>query len=320
MSLKDYKYFVAVAEEQHFGRAAARCNVSQPTLSVQLKKLEEQLGVLLFERHPRQVVLTMAGQVVLAKARQMLRLEQEILQLAQAATDPLGGPLRLGIIPTIGPYLLPHFVPYQTQAAPQLKPLLTEAKTEDLLQMLREGTLDAAVLALPLDDVDDLATTPLYQEFFYLALPETHPLTSKKLPTTQDIPEGELLLLTEGHCLRGHALDVCEFLGAAENASLRATSLETLRYMVMAGQGVTLLPSLALDWPDKSIEGGSNLPSWPHMAIRPVKGTNMDRPARQIGVVFRYGYPRASALKKMFLGFAAHLIATQQGLAELDAK
>lgn len=319
MSLKDYKYFVAVAEEQHFGRAATRCNVSQPTLSVQLKKLEEQLGVLLFERHPRQVVLTMAGQVVLAKARQMLRLEQEILQLAQAATDPLSGPLRLGIIPTIGPYLLPHFVPYQTQAAPQLKPLLTEAKTEDLLQMLREGTLDAAVLALPLDDVDDLATTPLYQEFFYLALPETHPLASKKLPTTQDIPEGELLLLTEGHCLRGHALDVCEFLGAAENASLRATSLETLRYMVMAGQGVTLLPSLALDWPNKGVEGAGTLPSWPHMAIRPVKGSNMDRPARQIGVVFRYGYPRASALKKMFLGFASHLITTQQGLAELDS-
>ena len=313
MSLKDYKYFVAVAEEQHFGRAAARCNVSQPTLSVQLKKLEEQLGVLLFERHPRQVVLTMAGQVVLAKARQMLRLEQEILQLAQAATDPLSGPLRLGMIPTIAPYLLPHFVPFQTQAAPQLQPLLTEGKTSELLEMLREGTLDAAVLALPLDDVEDLATTPLYQEFFYLAVPETHPLVSKKHPSTQDIPEGELLLLTEGHCLRGHALDVCEFLGAAENAKLRATSLETLRHMVMAGQGVTLLPSLALDWPENSA-----MPRWPHLTIKPIKGSNMDRPARQIGVMFRYGYPRAAALKKLFSAFADNLIATQQGVAKLD--
>lgn len=237
MSLRDYQYFIAVAEEQHFGRAAARCHVSQPTLSVQLKKLEEHLGVLLFERHPRKVVLTMAGQVLLAKARQMLRLEQEIGQLAQAATDPLSGTLRLGIIPTIAPYLLPHFVPFQVGEAPRLRPQLVEEKTEVLLQMLREGTLDAALLALPLDDADDLAITPLYEEYFFLAMPEGHPLAHQKNPSTKDINLGELLLLTEGHCLRGHALDVCDLLSPAENTTLRATSLETLRHMVMAGQG-----------------------------------------------------------------------------------
>jgi len=313
MSLRDYQYFVAVAEEQHFGRAAARCHVSQPTLSIQLKKLEEQLGVLLFERHPRKVVLTMAGQVVLAKARQMLRLEQEIGQLAQAATDPLAGDVRLGVIPTIAPYVLPYFVPFQREQAPQLKPQLVEEKTETLLQMLREGTLDTALLALPLDDVGDLAITPLYQEYFFLAMPEGHPLTQQQTPTTKDINLGELLLLTEGHCLRGHALDVCTSLTSAENTTLRATSLETLRYMVMAGQGVTLLPALALNWPK-----GHGQPSWPHMVIRPIRGTNMPRPARQVGVVFRYGYPRAAALKRLFLGFAEHLVATHLGVKALE--
>ena len=312
MSLRDLTYFIAVAEEQHFSRAAERCNVSQPTLSVQLQKLEARLGVTLFERHPRRVVLTFAGQAILSKARQMLRLDGEITQLAQAAQNPLVGSYKLGIIPTIAPYLLPYLIPFQQENTPDLTPVLREAKTDDLLSDLREGALDSALLALPLDGIDDLAVTPLYTEQFHLALPETHPLAAKKNISTSELGEGELLLLEEGHCLRGHALEVCALLGKAENAELKATSLETLRHMVMAGQGVTLMPELALE------RARGEMPRWPHLAIRPVKTSQNIPPRRQVGLVCRYGYPRAAALKRIFKGFAKALAAQHDGITALE--
>lgn len=311
MSLRDYEYFIAVAEEGHFSKAAARCHVSQPTLSVQLKKLEERLGVALFERHPRQVLLTFAGEVVLAKARQMLRLNNEISQLAQAAQNPLVGSFKLGIIPTIAPYLLPHFMPFQQQNAPELKPILQEAQTQNLLKQLREGTLDAALLALPLNDIDDLAVTALYAEPFYLALPENHPLAHQEAITTQDLQERELLLLEEGHCLRDHALEACEFLGKAENIELKATSLETVRYMVMSGQGVTLLPSLAL----KNTKG---VFTWPHLVIKPLQTSKNTQPQRKVGLVCRYGYPRGQIFQKLFKTFATELAQKEPGVLVVD--
>lgn len=311
MSLRDYEYFVAVAEEQHFSKAAERCHVSQPTLSVQLRKMEERLGVSLFERHPRRVVLTFAGHAVLAKIRQMLRLEGEITQLAQAAQNPLVGRYKLGIIPTIAPYLLPRLIPFQRENTPELTPVLQESRTETLVKNLREGTLDTAILALPLDDIDDLAVTPLYTENFYLALPENHPLAEQETIRTEQLGRGELLLLEEGHCLREHALEVCHLLGAAQNMELRASSLETLRHMVMAGQGVTLLPELAL-------EPGENIPTWPNLAIRRIATSEGRPPLRQVGLVCRYGYPRAHALKKVFKGFAEALARQHKGITYLD--
>lgn len=312
MTIRDYEYFIAVAEEQHFSRAAARCHVSQPTLSVQLKKLEQRLGVSLFERHPRKVVLTFAGQAVLAKAKHMLRLEGEITQLAQAAQNPLVGRYKLGIIPTIAPYLLPRLTPFQRHNTPELVPVLQESKTETLLANLRDGALDAAILALPLDNIDDLSVTPLYSEAFYLALPEDHALAKNTTVSTADLAEGELLLLEDGHCLRDHALEVCHLLGRAENMELRASSLETLRHMVMAGQGVTLLPELAL-------EQGNTHPTWPHLAIRSVQTSQGKPPLRQVGLVCRYGYPRAHALKRVFREFAKQLTQARFGLTLLDS-
>ena len=300
MSLRAYEYFVALAEEQHFSKAAARCHVSQPTLSVQLKKMEERLGVSLFERHSRQVVLTFAGQAVLAKARHILRIEGEITQLAQAAQNPLVGRYNLGIIPTIAPYLLPKLTPFQRHHTPELVPVLQENKTDTLLIDLREGRLDAAILALPLDGIDDLSVTPLYTEPFYLALPENHFLATQTSVSTGDLQEGELLLLEEGHCLRAHALEACQNLGRAESTQFRAGSLETLRHMVMAGQGVTLLPEL-------SLEATSGMPTWPHLAIRTLQTSHGGAPQRQVGLVCRYGYPRGHALKRVFKAFAQEL-------------
>ena len=311
MSLRDLEYFIAVAEEQHFSKAAERCNVSQPTLSVQLKKMEQRLGVALFERHPRRVVLTFAGHAILSKARHMLRIDGEITQLAQAAQNPLVGKYKLGIIPTVAPYLLPHLIPFQQENTPKLTPVLQEAKTDDLVHDLRDGALDAALLALPLDGIEDLAITPLYTEKFHLALPENHPLAAQKIISTQDLKEGELLLLEDGHCLREHALEVCEFLGRAENAELKATSLETLRHMVMAGQGVTLMPELALEQ-----KNGNAV--WPHLAIREVRTSSQKPPQRQVGLVCRYGYPRASALKRVFKGFASELAEKYPGVSALE--
>lgn len=313
MSLRAYEYFVAVAEAQHFSKAAERCHVSQPTLSVQLKKLEERLGVSLFERHPRRVVMTFAGQAVLPKARQMLRLENEISQIAQAAQNPLVGRYNLGIIPTIAPYLLPRLTPFQQENTPELVPALQESKTESLVTDLRAGTLDAAILALPLAGIDDLSVTPLYGETFYLALPEKHPLAARKVVSTDDLGEGELLLLEEGHCLRDHALEVCQLLGRAENVEFRASSLETLRHMVMAGQGVTLLPELALEAPAKG-----TVPTWPHLAIRPIKTSQGTLPQRQVGLVCRYGYPRAHALRHILTNFAKNLVGERAGLLLLE--
>ena len=242
MNLSDLRYLVAVADHRHFGRAAEACFVSQPTLSTQIKKLERELGVELFERHPRQVLLTAAGEQVLQHARRAVAEADSIREVARQTRDPETGSLRLGIFPTLGPYLLPHVVPALHRRFPQLELLLVEEKTEVLLQRLHDGVIDVAALALPVDG-DHLHSEPLFDEQFVLAVPADHDLASTKRKVNLSVIAGEqLLLLEEGHCLRAQALSVCHLNGASERRGFRATSLETLRQMVASGGGITLLP------------------------------------------------------------------------------
>lgn len=249
MNLRDLSYLVAVAEHRHFGRAAEACYVSQPTLSTQIKKLEAELGVELVERNPRQILLTAAGEQVVARAQVVLREVENIRGIAMRAKDPESGSLRIGLIPTLAPYLLPHVVPALHSRFPNLELLLVEEKTEVVLDHLRDGQLDVGVLALPVSD-EQLHEEYLFAEDFVLAVPSAHRLAGKA--TSVDVAalhDQDVLLLEEGHCLRDQALEVCRIAGASERSGFRATSLETLRQMVSAGVGVTLLPELAVQPP-----------------------------------------------------------------------
>lgn len=248
MNLRDLQYLVALAEHRHFGQAAEASFVSQPTLSTQIRKLEQELGVTLVERTPRQALLTDVGREIVKRARQVLNEVEEIKAIARRTLDPESGSLRLGIFPTLGPYLLPHVVPEIHRRFPRLELLLFEEKTERVLDMLQQGALDAAVLALPIPD-DSLHSEFLFEEPFLLAVPESHPLATRPSLRIADLANQNLLLLEEGHCLRAQALDVCHMSGAAEKSGFRATSLETLRQMVAADVGATLLPSLAVHPP-----------------------------------------------------------------------
>ncbi|MGD9700891.1 MAG: LysR substrate-binding domain-containing protein [Acidimicrobiia bacterium] len=246
MNLRDFDYLVAVADHRHFGRAAEACYVSQPTLSTQIKKLERELGVELVERSPRHIMLTEAGERVVERARIVQRETANIREIARRTRDPEAGSLRIGIFPTLAPYLLPHVVPRVRARFPNLELLLVEEKTEEILHRLREGTLDVGVLALPVHD-DQLHEEFLFEEDFVLAVPSDHPLASTGGPAPVSVIEGEsVLLLEDGHCLRDQALAVCRLSGASERSGFRATSLETLRQMVAAGVGVTLLPELSV--------------------------------------------------------------------------
>ena len=275
MNLSDLRYLVAVADHRHFGRAAEACFVSQPTLSTQIKKLERELGVELFERHPRQVLLTAAGEQVLQHARRAVAEADSIREVARQTRDPETGSLRLGIFPTLGPYLLPHVVPALHRRFPQLELLLVEEKTEVLLQRLHDGVIDVAALALPVEG-DHLHTEPLFDEQFVLAVPADHDLASTKRKVNLSVIAGEqLLLLEEGHCLRAQALSVCHLNGASERRGFRATSLETLRQMVASGGGITLLPELAVQPPVPAYDG-----------VRLLHFSN-PAPSRRIGLVWR---------------------------------
>jgi len=248
MNLRDLRYLVTLAEVLHFGRAAEACHVSQPTLSTQIRKLEEELGVALVERAPRHVMLTPAGHDIAARARRVLAEVEQMRETARRTSDPEAGSVRLGVFPTLGPYLLPHVVPRIRARFPRLELLLVEEKTEVVLHMLRDGKLDAAVLAMPLHE-DWLETEFLFEEPFLLAVPEGHPLSGHRNLRLAELSNQNLLLLEEGHCLRDQALEVCSLAGAGEKEGFRATSLETLRQMVAAGVGVTLLPMLAVKPP-----------------------------------------------------------------------
>src|SRR3954471_7737284 len=248
MNLRDLQYLVALAEHRHFGRAADASFVSQPTLSTQIRKLEDELGVALVERTPRKVLLTETGREIARRARGVLSQVDEIKSIAQRTRDPESGTIRLGIFPTLGPYLLPHVIPQLRQRFPRLELLLREEKTEQILGMLREGSLDAGILALPVHD-DSLHVEFLFEEPFVLAVPDGHPLAGRQCLKMEDLSDQNLLLLEDGHCLRDQALEVCHLAGAGEKTGFRATSLETLRQMVSANVGITLMPILAVKPP-----------------------------------------------------------------------
>ncbi|WP_226470354.1 LysR substrate-binding domain-containing protein [Luteimonas panaciterrae] len=291
MNLRDLKYLVALADHKHFGKAAAASFVSQPTLSTQIRKLEEELGVALVERAPRKVMLTPAGRDVAERARRIVADVEQMREAARRSQDPEAGTVRLGIFPTLGPYLLPHVVPLIRARFPQLELLLVEEKSDVLLTQLREGRLDAALLALPLHD-DQLHTEFLFEEPFLLAVPESHPLARQDSLLLKELANQRLLLLEDGHCLREQALDVCHLSGATEKSEFRATSLETLRQMVAANVGVTLLPTLAVKPPvarSESIHLLGFRDSHPSREIAMIwrKSSAMDAFLRQLAEVFR---------------------------------
>jgi len=284
MNLRDLRYLVAVADTRHFGKAAARCHVSQPTLSAQLKKLEEYLGVELIERQPRRVALTEMGQQVVALARRIIADSDELLAMARTQNDPLSGTLKLALIPTIGPYLLPLIARKLRKQLPKLKLMLYEYQTGPLLTVLRAGDIDAGILALPVN-ADGVDTYKLYDEEFTIAMPKDHALAQRSHIKLEELAADSLLLLEDGHCLRDQALEICGHANLEEEQDYRATSLETLRQMVATGMGVTLLPKLATTGPfsnDKSIV----IKSFP----KPV-------PTRTVGAVWRKSSTRSGAIK-----------------------
>ncbi len=244
MNLNKFKYLIAVAEYKHFGRAAKSCFVSQPALSMQLQKLETELGVQLFERTNKNVMITAVGKDIVKRAKQLLQDVNEIKEIARAYHDPFAGELRLGAFPTLAPYFFPSIVPQIKQSLPELKLLLVEEKTDKLLQKIKNGEIDAAFLALGFEDDKGLETLPLFDDPFLLAVPTNHLLANRKKIKLADIAGEKLLLLEDGHCLRSQALSVCSLVGAKQQ-EFRATSMETLRQMVASGVGITLIPKLA---------------------------------------------------------------------------
>src|SRR5512141_1736863 len=226
MNLRDLRYLVALADERHFGRAAERCYVSQPTLSAQIRKLEEYLGVPLVERQPKRVSLTEPGEKIVARARRLLQEADAIVELAKTDRDPLAGPLKLALIPTVGPYLLPHVASRLKREVPRVKLMLYEYQTQQLLDKLRAGEIDAGIVALPVDP-DGLEAELLYDEPFMLAVPAQHALADKDKVRVDDLKGETLLLLEDGHCLRDQALEVCSRVRVNEEQDYRATSLET---------------------------------------------------------------------------------------------
>ena len=302
MNLRDLKYLVALADHRHFGKAADASFVSQPTLSTQIRKLEDELGVALVERAPRKVMLTPVGREIVERARRIVAEVDQLGEVARRSRDPEAGTVRLGIFPTLGPYLLPHVVPRIRKRFPQLELLLVEEKSDVLLQRLREGTLDAALLALPLHD-DQLHAEFLFEEPFLLAVPESHPLANHGPLALDDLSSQTLLLLEDGHCLRDQALDVCRTAGAGENGGFRATSLETLRPMVAANVGVTLLPSLAVKPPVAQSDAIRLLPF------------RDPQPSRRIAMVWR----RSSAMGDFLVQLASEFKRLPRELLEADS-
>jgi LysR family transcriptional regulator, hydrogen peroxide-inducible genes activator len=251
MTLTELKYIVAVARERHFGRAAEACFVSQPTLSVAIKKLEDELDVKLFERGANEVSVTPLGEQIVRQAQQVLEQAAAIREIAKSGKDPVSGPLRLGIIYTIGPYLLPDLVRQAIARVPQMPLVLQENFTAKLLEMLRTGELDCAIMAEPFPDTG-LAVAPLYDEPFAAAVPAGHALAKRKQLSAEELKNETMLLLGTGHCFRDHVLEVCpEYARFATDAegirkSFEGSSLETIKYMVASGMGVTVVPQLSV--------------------------------------------------------------------------
>jgi len=288
MTLTELRYIVALAREKHFGRAAEKCFVAQPTLSVAVKKLEDELGVILFERGQNEITVTPAGEPVVRQAAKVLAEAARIKELADTAGDPLAGPLRIGAIYTIGPYLLPKLVPLLRERAPKMPLILQENFTTKLVDALKSGELDVAVLALPIEE-PGLVAQPVYEEAFRVLVPAAHPWTKQKTIDASRLLDEPLLMLGRGNCFRDQVLDLCSRAGAGgpQPQVLEGSSLETIRLMVASGIGITVMPASAVD----------ELPKTD--ALLRVKHFVEPTPVRRIGLVWRASFPRHQAIDLM---------------------
>lgn len=289
MTLTELKYIVAVAREKHFGHAAEACYVAQPTLSVAIKKLEDELGVILFERGGTEISVTNIGMQIVAQAERVLEQTAAIKEMAKQNKDPLAGHLRLGVIYTIGPYLLPPLVKSLIQRVPQMPLILQENFTVRLLEALRQGDLDAAIMALPLPD-HGLSLESLYDEPFVVALPQAHPWTERKAISAHDLKQETMLLLGNGHCFRDQVLEVCPEMsrfassGNGIQRTFEGSSLETIRHMVASGIGLTVLPSASV--PDMHTTEGM-------LRYLPFEAP---APSRRVVIAWRKSFTRKEAI------------------------
>lgn len=298
MTLTELKYIVAVAREKHFGRAAEACFVSQPTLSVAIKKLEDELEIKLFERSANEVAVTPLGEEIVRQAQSVLEQAAAIKEIAKRGKDPLAGPLRLGVIYTIGPYLLPDLVRQAIARTPQMPLMLQENFTVRLLEMLRTGEIDCAIMAEPFPDTG-LAIAPLYDEPFLAAVPSNHPLAGHKTVRAEELKQETMLLLGTGHCFRDHVLEVCpEFARFSSDAegirkSFEGSSLETIKHMVAAGMGVTLVPRLSV--PKDAFHNRPKRRSDDQAFVKyiPFDG---DPPSRRVVLAWRRSFTRYEAI------------------------
>lgn len=286
MNLRDFEYVAALAETGHFGQAAARCEVTQPTLSTQVAKLEDSLGVQIFERGKRRVFPTKAGQEIVAQVRTILNEVRRLKEMARQTGYPLAGPFRLGAIPTVGPYLLPHLLPILRGRYPQMKLFIHEEITQRLVDMLHSTEIDAAILSLPLEE-PGIEMEALMEEEFVAALPDGHPLTSKKTLQESDLASLDWLLLAEGHCMRRQTLKICQAFREKRHA-FQASSIESLRQMVAAGVGSTLLPALALrgSFSDRDIG----------LQLRPLQPPT---PRRTLVLAWRGTFPKVESMRSL---------------------
>jgi LysR family hydrogen peroxide-inducible transcriptional activator len=291
MTLTELKYVVAVADEKHFGRAAGRCFVSQPSLSASVKKLEDELGVKLFERAKSGVIVTAAGEQVVVQARRALDEAARVKAVARQGRDQLKGALRLGVIHTVAPYLLPDLVAALRKLAPEMPLDIEENLTANLDRMLRAGEVDAVILALPYE-APGIETRPLYDEEFRVIAPARHAYARRRSITVEELDAGELLLLPAGHCFRDQVLDACQEFSRPPAPGRQGSSLETLRSMVASGLGVTVLPATALT---------------SRHANPLVKAVSFSdpRPSRRIGLASRQGFHRPAAIEKISVAIAS---------------
>jgi LysR family hydrogen peroxide-inducible transcriptional activator len=294
MTLTELRYIVAVARERHFGRAAETCYVSQPTLSVAVKKLEEELQVTLFERGPGEVTVTPAGQGIIEQAQRVLEEATRIKELAAAGRDPLAGPLRLGAIYTIGPYLLPKLIPILRRTAPLMQLHIQENFTHRLGEALKRGEVDVILVALPFEE-SGIETRAVYDEPFFIAVPKGHPWEGRKRVTSEELTGESLLLLGEGHCFRDQVLEICHTVRARDRSALARTveggSLETIRQMVAGGVGITVLPATSVNQGGGGAGGAGDLIRFLPFA-RPV-------PVRRVGIAWRKSFPRPEAVEAL---------------------
>src|SRR5690554_3015504 len=307
MTLTELRYVVAVARERHFGRAADACFVSQPTLSIGIKKLEEELGVAIFERGSNEITLTPVGKKIVAQAARILEEADGIKIIAQQSGDPLGHPLRIGAIYTVGPYLLPQIIPILHERAPKMQLIIQEGYTGDLREQLKRGKLDVIIISLPFSE-PDVITQPLYEEPFQLAMPADHPWAKKKSIMPSQLSSETILQLGAGHCFRDQVLKVCPQLGSSQTPNgiqqtLEGSSLETIRYMVTSGVGMTILPSTAC------------VPTREENRMLAFRPFEQPVPTRRVALAWRKSFPRPEAIETVR---QAILHASLTGVTMLD--